>query len=197
MTDYIKFMGGGKPGVWNKIPLMQRFMSRTLSLPNGAKQYEYSWIWMMDYDIIIMNEKLDLHTHVFEQAKKKREESGLPWDTVEYIIAKDCNGMNAGSFFIRVSEWSIEFLKKVWDIQGKRRYGFEEQGAMQYVLEDEEFKEFSKDRLLVVDQSLFNAYPISTAPCFSAYKEGDLLVHFPGDKSQMDSFINKYKETHK
>ena len=57
-----------------------------------------------------MNRTLTIEDHVLGTAAKIREAKGLTMDDCDFIIAKDCNNWNAGSIFIRNSEWSHKFL---------------------------------------------------------------------------------------
>lgn len=32
------------------------------------------------------------------------------WAHINFIVTKNLNGLNAGTFFLRVNEWSIQFI---------------------------------------------------------------------------------------
>lgn len=56
-----------------------------------------------DLDTIIMNPEMSLETF-------------LPpddFDEVDFIVAEDWNGMNAGIFMLRISKWSLRYMSDV------------------------------------------------------------------------------------
>ena len=57
---------------------------------------EYDWLCWIDGDAIIMNYKIQLESFVD--------------DTHDLIIGEDWNGLNAGVFFLRVCQESIDFM---------------------------------------------------------------------------------------
>lgn len=105
---------------------------------------DVEWIWMLDADAIIMNANIDLYEHLLspetlkkvvvpdqeikipggpkidEQNKVVRTRKEVVPEEIEFIIAKDGNGINAGSFFVKrtafmsgvVDFWKDPYLMK-------------------------------------------------------------------------------------
>lgn len=106
--------------VWAKLP----------AIAEAFETYpEAQWVWWLDLDAILMTPTVDLNTLILshkamnEQLYKDRKfaKSGNVKSSVstlknpdvkniDLIFSQDQNGINAGSFFIRRSEWSRVFL---------------------------------------------------------------------------------------
>jgi hypothetical protein len=96
---------------------------------------------------------------------------------VHALFARDWNGLNAGTFMIRISTWSIEFMSavlayRVYNPDANLPWG--EQTAMKNLLDEDDFKTGA----VYVPARWFNAYPDGDPP----YKAqpGDIGVHFAG-----------------
>lgn len=137
---------------WSKIP----FMLKTLENPS------YKWVVWMDADTLIMNTDIPLED--------------LIDDNYEFIISKDWNGINAGIFFSKNSDWSKEFLNSVYARTDCLNTNFPEQNAISSELEKPEFGCAAK----IVPQRLINAYPSEThwPSLITCYQSGDFLLHF-------------------
>lgn len=87
------------------------------------------WVWWLDLDAIIMNPEVELTKHLlarnvlrkkmktgFEMNKSGGGMSGVVtrrnpnMDNIDLIVTQDQNGLNAGSFWIRRSEFSRMFI---------------------------------------------------------------------------------------
>lgn len=106
--------------VWAKLP----------AIAETFRTYpEAQWVWWLDLDAILMTPSVDLnklllsHDALSEQLLKGHEfgrsgggKSGISTlenpdvNNIDLIFSQDQNGINAGSFFIRRSEWSRVFL---------------------------------------------------------------------------------------
>jgi hypothetical protein len=73
--------------VWSKIS----------SLIQRMTEESHEWYWALDLDTVIMNFTIPADIYLD--------------DKYDVIVVKDCNGYNAGSFFIKNSEWSLSYLK--------------------------------------------------------------------------------------
>ncbi|KAI9328280.1 hypothetical protein BDR26DRAFT_59108 [Obelidium mucronatum] len=129
----------------------------------------YDWIWLLDAgDAMIMNADIDLRVLLGRLIL----EAGY---TADIVIAKDLKTLNAGSFFLRSSKWTKEFIlawKRWMDIPRMN-----EQHAIVGMTEKNEL-EINK-HILVVPQSrqnLFNSYCFGKEPTF---KKGDFVLHAP------------------
>ena len=72
-------------------------------------------------------------------------------------VAKDANGLNTGSFYVRASRWSHEMLSRVWEHNDGGR-GESDQRSFAHVISELS----SADRAAHVkyySQKLFNEYP--------------------------------------
>jgi hypothetical protein len=128
-------IGSARP-VWAKLPAIVE----AFNLYPSAK-----WVWWLDLDAIIMTPTVELTAHILSQnvlldKMKKGAEMNKPGggrsgiftlenpdiSKIDIIFAQDQNGLNAGSFFIRRSEfsrmlidlWSEPlFVRENWDGQ--------------------------------------------------------------------------------
>lgn len=94
---------------------------------------------------------------------------------IHWLAGKDHNGLNAGVFLLRVSQWSVTLLTRTMTYKHyhpNQDYTFEEQTVLARLTEnDDEFKAAS----LYVPREWFNAYfyiPREVKP-------GLILSHFP------------------
>lgn len=118
-----KFNIGNSHAVWAKLPAIVE----TFNLHPEAK-----WVWWLDLDAIIMDPTIDLVSHVLshkalEKAILKNLQLNRPrngkiglytsknpdLNNIDLIISQDHNGINAGSFMIRRSEFT-KFLIDMW-----------------------------------------------------------------------------------
>ena len=95
------------------------------------------------------------------------------------MATKNLDGFNAGLFFFRVDEWSVELLSDAYSLRRLRPEidikGNIEQNSMKYLFGLEQHKK----HILYQPQSWYNGmkgYPRSE----TELNEGDLLVHFAG-----------------
>src|SRR5258708_36810234 len=126
---------GSGNGSWHKIPYLLKYIKH------------YDWILWSDADSLIMN-------------FRKKLEGFLPADKgKDLIIGRDRQPwINAGNFFIRNCEWSINFLQLVqlhnWTHEISPDYAWWEQGAMRYLLE----QSYHANHVDYVSCRLFNSY---------------------------------------
>ena len=118
-----KYNIGSAHAVWAKLPAIVE----TFNLHPEAK-----WIWWLDLDAIIMTPEIEIVSHVLSHAalNKKmlrnvelnRPRSGKIGintlknpdpNKIDLIISQDHNGINAGSFMIRRSEFT-QMLIDMW-----------------------------------------------------------------------------------
>jgi hypothetical protein len=66
------------------------------------------YVWLLDADAFIMNLSPQLESvlpDIFTQ----------PYDThPDVLVAKDCNGLNAGSLMLRNTAWTKQHLADLW-----------------------------------------------------------------------------------
>ena len=98
-------------------------------------------------------------------------------DQFDMIVSDDCNMFNAGSFFIKNSEWSKQYLREVLNVTAPVPEWAQEQSALMNVKDEKSYHEHFK----WVDQRDINSYPNNICPSekpSNEYQHGDLLLHF-------------------
>lgn len=134
-------------------------------------------VWSTDLDLLITS-----HREGIEQYLD---------DTHDVYFTKDYNGLNCGSFIVRNTEWSKEFLNKALSFQGKEGMHCE-QNAFEQLLWD--------DRIKILPQQSINAYKYELYPEIPPQTEEQgqwvegksLCLHVPGTglQQKIDIFKN-------
>lgn len=156
-----------RPPAWSKI----------LALKTVIRSREYDWIMWIDGDALFTN-------------FGTRIESLLPRNpAIDFMITRDCNDINTGSFLMRASKSALLSLEEI--------YGGPH--VTSQVLEDLWWEQRSfislynanvdlRNRTLEVPQKTFNAYP----PDYGCNEEGgtgwseaDFVIHFPGAPDEL------------
>lgn len=158
---------------WSKILLIKKILLR------GT----YDWIFWTDADAVICNPNIKLEDLIDEN--------------FEFIVTKDFNNINAGNFLIKCSEWSANFLDKIYNHIEYIDHPFWEQKAI--VIEYEENQDV-RNHSKIIPQRLMNSYcaelfqsiPISN-PEEVFYQPGDFIIHFPAfGKNDLKRFLTFY-----
>ncbi|KAI9799153.1 MAG: hypothetical protein M1833_004193 [Piccolia ochrophora] len=151
-------------GYWNKPAWVLSLVVRELA---KAPEERAHWLMWFDADSLIVNPAVPLD--IF-----------LPppdFDHIHFVGNKDQNGLNTGTFFIRVSEWSVKFLSKSLAFPQFRTdidLGTSpDQVAMDLIFNETEFA----PNVIYQPRPWFNTYQFRHG---YEGKKGDLLVHFPG-----------------
>lgn len=156
---------------WQKIPMAMKLLF-------SSKRRNYEWVWLLDFDAIIMNLDLSLDRHVIQPG------TGLKTVTNErdiHIIAtKDCNGLNTGSILLHRTEITRDLLLNAWAtspvFHRHVRY-YAEQGGITTAMKR---NEAAAAAVTYVPQSTFNAY--FESGCGYMWRKQDFVLHFPGGK---------------
>ncbi|URD99054.1 galactosyl transferase GMA12/MNN10 family [Musa troglodytarum] len=114
----------------------------------------------------------------------------------DLVVTEDTNGVNAGVFFVRRSEWSDKFLQTWWNQTSFVRFGSTKSGdndALKHLLRTLPAEELRAHVAVSPAQCLFNSYPwvptlkslhrLFTSPRATwngVYSDGDFLVHLAG-----------------
>ena len=128
------------------------------------------WIWWTGCDAMITNFTIKVEDRVDND--------------YHFIIATDCNGINADSFFVRNSEQGRGFLNHIISLMPKYLHDnwFEQQAII------DNYENF-KDIIKLVPQRLINSYDYKLYPTQSnidklgncgQWETGDWLIHWPG-----------------
>ncbi|KAK7202645.1 galactosyl transferase, partial [Myxozyma melibiosi] len=185
-SNITKYQKDGRPAVWGKIPaIIEAFQINP----------DAEWVWWLDTDAIIMTPALDLASLVLSPevmqtritaGKKIRLPNGktsgynvsstIDPSIVDLVVAQDHHGVNAGSFMIRRSEWTAQFLSLWQDPQFmKANYERLEQDALNKIITSN--PEMQK-HVAFVDLRLINAFSVGADDM--GWITGDLVVHFAG-----------------
>ncbi|KAI9498671.1 galactosyl transferase GMA12/MNN10 family-domain-containing protein [Zychaea mexicana] len=151
----------GRKTVWGKVDAVQNV------LPH------YDWIFWTDMDCVIMNSEQSLND-LLDKLRNEYPEGKDAFDkNVDFIASRPPRDpmLNAGVFFLRNTEWSMQFLNEVQDFKEwyNKRPSYE-QGAMADVAN----KYKSHVYLLYPDVHTFNTFP-------KFYSPGDFIVHYAPD----------------
>lgn len=166
--------------VWSKIPGIHEVL---------FGQGSSTWVWVVDLDTLIFNFGVTLES-IVEAAEANAVQRSKP---VDLIIAQDHNGVNAGSFLMKKSEWSKNFLTKWWmrnDTSVPRiDLLFEQAALMDLIREDSE----AAEHVHIVPIRAMNAYGYPASDIY-LFREGDFLVHCPGPtlKKWMNSYVKEW-----
>lgn len=120
---------------------------------------------------------LNLHTYIMNAGK--RLESVLT-DEHDFFISADCNGLNAGSFVVRRSEWSKQWLAFLVEKALAGNHHWYEQKVMQDHADAEPWRQ----KIKVLPQNAINSYDYRlynmSESTEGQFKKGDLVFHAPG-----------------
>ncbi|USW51846.1 Putative glycosyltransferase 34, nucleotide-diphospho-sugar transferase [Septoria linicola] len=178
--DFEPSRGHGKS--WEKLNITRDTIQKVLS---GEKQYQ--WVWMLDYDTLIMNSAVKLE-EVVEKALAFAKEEGKSRQAIQMILTRDCEPINAGSMIFRTTPWMLEMIEEwraheviVDPAEGDRL----EQGSLRDMVEKNVFSVAEKS--VVVPQTWMNSYP-EELTCYDPrdkalerpWKRGDFVIHFAG-----------------
>lgn len=187
---YLVLSGQADPNsapAWNKVKAWE------------APLHSYDWVWQTDQDMLIMDFDRRLETFID--------------DDYDIIIGRDCYnwhfvllsgmserdaahlGINSGSFFMKSSAWTLDFVNKVQEANGseiREALGvpwFDQAAMMQVIKKDPT----AMDHIKVVPGREFNAWPESRQYLIDVYnpttcdfqesvtyQPGDFAIHFVG-----------------
>ncbi|KJZ76140.1 hypothetical protein HIM_04596 [Hirsutella minnesotensis 3608] len=178
-------------GLWNKQAFILSVLIEEMTKPADER---LEWIFWADRDSVVLDHCRDA-VDFLEPAKTFGLSSlggALHSKPINLLIANDHNGLNDGTFLLRVNQWSIDLIS---DILAFPRYKpdvhlpFSEQTAMEILLKEDRYK----DNVRYTPQHWFNAWPeveghaqdYVTRDNMSGMEEwsirrGDFLVHFAG-----------------
>jgi hypothetical protein len=146
---------------------------------------DIEWFWWVGCDTLLTNFTIRLEDRVDNR--------------YHFIIATDCHGINADSFFIRNTNEGRYFINTIADKydQYKSHYWAEQQVIIDL---QEQFKHIIK----IVPQRDINSYNYDLYPTCLPYdihqndgqwKSGDLLIHWPGTALEERLSLAEYYTT--
>lgn len=104
--------------------------------------------------------------------------SGASGEDVDYIFARDGNGINSGIALFRASPRTFAFLREAYAKVELLNHPWWEQAAFMQLLGEPRYAE----HLRVVPQRVFNSYPPGLLGPDGWWRQGDLVIHWPGTK---------------
>ncbi|KAI8803818.1 galactosyl transferase GMA12/MNN10 family-domain-containing protein [Cladochytrium replicatum] len=160
---------------WEKVHSIARWMQ------------DYDWIWAIDADALVMNKDFDLPSIIAEASASQ---------TPDLIIARDYDDrvFNAGSFLIRTGSKDTPQLVRKWlELEHNvPRFKFLEQDALSYLYTTDYAG--LRSRTVYVPMRAFNSYCAEHEVEQFRYRQGDFVVHFPGQcKHLLIQFLNDHR----
>lgn len=146
---------------WSKIKLIKDIL---------INNPDIDWLFWIDADAIFMNFDIRLESLISNKAF--------------FIVGRDCNGINVGTFFIKNCERSIKFLQNIWDYGPQKGSWWTEteQGQLDLFGQKEEYF----DGFWIVPNNKFNSYihdcSSGPLPCYK-YQPKDFVIHVPGQSN--------------
>lgn len=176
---------------------------------------DVEWVWWMDTDMILLNPYIELGEHLLGEralvdrltygrpirapdasfkGERYHDEGDIKASDIHMLLTQDFFGINAGSFFLRKSQFS-KFLLDLWYDQHfiDKNYVFREQQALNHLLRSHKTV---LEHTGLYPQRLFNSY-LGNKNDVWAWTKDDLVVHFAGCGSSgscKDKFSRYMKE---
>jgi len=162
-----------RPIAWSKIKLIQKYISN------------YDYIVWMDGDTIIMNYDTNLEDFITQKMGGK-----------DMMISQDSCNPCTGVWFIKSSEWSEIFLRRIYMEEQFINHPNWEQAAFIHLHKTNATNSIKHILILpVYEQHLFNAM-------WFMYQPGTFLLHFlatfrDGKDLHLQLFMNKFRSVQK
>lgn len=144
--------------------------NKILFLREYLLNHTVKFVWVLDLDLLLT----DMRRDVAAEISLKHN----------LLIARDINGINAGSFLLRNSKWAIEWLDAILALRGSSS---SEQHAIQKM---NEIPKWSKRTRILSHPSInsiyYRAYPDHPIPKHEEgnWQPGDFVLHLPGKTMQ-------------
>jgi len=148
-----------RPIPWSKIPFL-------LGILAGMGEGEI--VWLSDADVLITNYELSLETHVLPL---------FPSNKDMLMCFDACSNLNSGNVFLRNSEWTRSFWKRMGE-QTELLYHIWWENAALIKLLGKERESLARVEI-IRDHTRFNSY-LQGNPGQELWLRGHFLVHFAG-----------------
>lgn len=150
---------------WSKIKLLKKTLQ---------ENPDVEWLFWIDADAVFMNYTKKLENFVNDKSF--------------FIVGRDCNGINVGTFFIKNCQRSIDFLDDIWENGPEEGTWWAETEQGQIDIHGRSEKYF--DGYWVVPNKLFNSYihdcSPGVLPCFKYVHGKDFIIHLPGQPNKFN-----------
>eukprot|EP00933_Yihiella_yeosuensis_P024820 TRINITY_DN19245_c0_g1_i1.p1 TRINITY_DN19245_c0_g1~~TRINITY_DN19245_c0_g1_i1.p1 ORF type:complete len:326 (-),score=37.94 TRINITY_DN19245_c0_g1_i1:14-991(-) len=97
-----------RPPAWGKVRLLQRLLE-------DDKEVDW-WLWF-DCDTFFMNMTVTLDSLLYRYASASESAVETLDSDIHLLVAEDAAMLNTGAFLLRSSDWSRNFLNRVWGPQ--------------------------------------------------------------------------------
>jgi len=148
-------------------PYESDFGFRKLRYIQECFKIDYGIVWSLDLDTLIINHKYKIEDFL-------DEENSL-------FICEDYNGLNCGSFVVKNTDWSEQFLKYCLEQKGKPEVYCEQNAMEDYI------QMYGQEKIKILEHPSINSYLYENYPDIPPQKheegqwqEGDFLLHLPG-----------------
>lgn len=141
---------------------------------------EHDWIFWSDADAMITNYNIKLESIID--------------NNFDVIVSNDIGGMNTGSFLIKNSRWSYDFLKKLYSLREEYENGnrsFRSNQPNQFTDQDAMVNLFNenwnntKQHFKFIEKRIFNSYAMTRC---DDWQYGDFILHMPGTFDRASKF---------
>lgn len=202
---YINFMAILDDYINDSNKDMNKNWFKLYALKDAFDKYPDSqWFMWLDADLIIMEETIDLASLVLNPEVMRKQvfynapladrsrryrgamtasEKDFDPERIELIACQDEWFLNAGVFLIKRTDFMRNMIDEQWltEENMKRKLQYHEQDCLNdLVINNKELRK----RFVSVPQSVFNAYHEAYSFEPSKWKEGDFIVHFPGESKK-------------
>ena len=126
---------------------------------------EHEWLWMLDLDTFVVN----LDRHLEDVVALAEHQQRAHNRTVDLMIARDCNGINAGSMLLRRSAWTARLLARMWSDEWASVPNLEKWQEQAVLAHLHATDADVRDHTLFAPQRAFNAYTNKT-DCGESYQ---------------------------
>lgn len=158
--------------------------SKILAVLECLNDIRYDWIWWIDADAFVANDKIELTSIINEYSK---------YDIILADQKYRCN-VNSGSMIIKRSEFSKSFFNDVYNNKNVDPFKQEccwEQDSINNLLfnnlnvlksKPNNIKSKYSKNITVVNNNIFNSVynPHNACEHLRTYKDGDFVIHFAG-----------------
>lgn len=155
-----------RKAVWSKLP----FLITLLPL--------HDWIFWADTDCLFMNHDIRLEDLIDDRAS--------------LIITRDMNGLSAGNFLIRNSQWGRAFLHKAWERSDCFDHWAQEQLAMDRTIEED--PDSAREVKFVQQNTLCSYHDVEMPEEYRPYRDGDFIVHFPAHYGRLRELMIRFAQ---
>ena len=158
-----------------------KMFNKPLAIQESFRSQNYSWVWWLDADSLIMNDNIKLDELLPALGDRS--------DLVDVVFGGDAHAvLNAGSMLFRNSSWTTGLLKQLYsrqdDLSIPNVKDWHEQAILIHLyLTDPDVR----DHTLVLPQRALNSYPAN-------FKWGDFVIHFAGVGKQKHPLMLSFAE---